>query len=203
MLLVSAAAFAQKQVVAVGLFEGAALLRVNGLQRLVRSGDTFEGVLVEEADPHSVVVSQAGVKEELTLSGHIATSFTPPTRRQWSIPANSQRQYITSVTINGRRTMGMIDTGANVVAMSSQTAERIGLDYQELGREGVATTASGQVKAWHFKLERLNVGGLDTGYLDTTVIEGAYPEMVLLGMSFLEKIDMRETSGVLHLYQKY
>lgn len=186
-----------------GLFDGAALLRVNGLQKLVRTGDTFEGVKVEEADPRSVVVSQAGVRDELTLSGHIATSFTPPSRRQWSIPANSQRQYITSASINGVRTMAMIDTGANVVAMSSQTAERIRLDYQELGKEGVATTASGKVKAWHFKLERLNVGGLDTGYIDATVIEGAYPEMVLLGMSFLEKVDMRETSGVMHLYQKF
>ncbi len=87
--------------------------------------------------------------------------------------------------------------------MSSQHADRILLNYEEEGKEGTVSTASGIAKAWHLKLERVNVGGLHVGYIDATVIDGAYPEITLLGMSFLEHVDMRETSGVLHLYQKY
>lgn len=203
LLLLGQSVYAQKQVVAVGLFDGAVLLRVDGIQKLVRTGEIFDGVKVEEADPMKTTVSQAGVREELRLTGHIATAFTPPSRTQWSIPANSARQYITTASINGRRIKMLVDTGATVVALSSLQADRLQMNYKEEGKEGTVTTASGVAKAWHWKLERVNVGGLDVGYIDATVIEGAYPEIALLGMSFLEKVDMRETSGVLHLYQKY
>lgn len=202
-VLLGQAVYAQKQVVAVGLFEGAALLRVDGMQKLVRTGEVYEGVKVESATPMKVVVSQAGETEELRLTSHIATAFTPPSRTQWSIPANSARQYITTAAINGRRLKVLVDTGATVVALSSLQADRLQMNYRKEGREGTVTTASGVAKAWHWKLERVNVGGLDVGYIDATVIEGPYPEIALLGMSFLEKVDMRETSGVLHLYQKF
>ena len=43
LLLLGQAVFAQKNVVAVGLFDGAALLRVDGIQKLVRTGEVLIG----------------------------------------------------------------------------------------------------------------------------------------------------------------
>ena len=81
-------------------------------------------------------VSQAGVREELKLTGHIATSFTPPSRTQWSIPANSARQYITTASFNGRRLKVLVDTGATVVALSSLQADRLQRPVVRVGLAG-------------------------------------------------------------------
>ncbi len=52
-------------------------------------------------------------------------------------------------------------------------------------------------------LESVDVGGIHVPHVQASVIEGAFPEMVLLGVSYLQHVDMQEKDGILSLTAKY
>ena len=95
----------------------------------------------------------------------------------------------------------LVDTGATVVALSSQQAQQLGINYLQ-GRATTVVTASGRANAYQIKLRSVIVGGINAEVVSAVVVEGDYPEMVLLGMSYLNYVDMREQNGVLLLQSK-
>ena len=118
------------------------------------------------------------------------------------IAKNLKMQYITAALINGRSAQVLVDTGANVVAINALQATALGLDYRQ-GRPATVITASGEVAAYAVNLASVEIGGIQVRNVEATVIEGAYPPMVLLGMSYLQHVEIRENDGILMLVQKY
>lgn len=41
------------------------------------------------------------------------------------------------------------------------------------------------------------------GHVQASVIEGSFPQTVLLGMSFLQRVQLRENNGRLYFVQKH
>ena len=107
-------------------------------------------------------------------------------------------QYITTAQINGRQLEVLVDTGANLVAMNENHARRIGLDLEKATPARVET-ASGMAKAWTLNLRSVNVGGIKVNNVPATVIEGEFPNYVLLGMTYLRHVKMEENQGVMTL----
>ncbi len=60
-------------------------------------------------------------------------------------------------------------------------------------------TASGLVPARVVNLRFVDVGGIRVDNVQATVVEGSYPSTVLLGMSYLKHVDIKENNGVLSL----
>lgn len=185
------------------LMADAALLRINAEQRLLRSGQRSpEGVLLVSADPRRAVVEIDGRRSELTLSQRIAGNFAATDQAEVRIERNARRQYVTTIEINGRRTLALLDTGANTMAVSGAQARALGIDYHT-GTPGQVSTAGGVHPAYGVQLEKVSVGGIAVSFVPATVIEGDYPDMVLLGMTYLQHVGMREDNGVIYLRQKY
>ena len=65
------------------------------------------------------------------------------------------------------------------------------------------TTASGLARAWVVNLKRVKVGEIELTNIRAAVLEGNFPTEVLLGMSFLGRLDMSREGGVLELRKKY
>jgi aspartyl protease family protein len=53
------------------------------------------------------------------------------------------------------------------------------------------------------KLRSVTVGGITQRNVEAMVIDGPHPPQVLLGMSFLERLDMQNDGRVLKLKPKY
>ena len=186
-----------------GLLKDTAILVIDGKQRLLKVGKRSpEGVLLIEADAKQAVIEMGGEHHQLTLSRHITSLYTRVEKREVSIRRNERNQYITTAKINGKRLQVLVDTGANAVAMSSVTAKSLGIDY-EGSPQGMVRTASGEVPSYMIKLRSLDVGGIEVNTISAFVIEGDYPQMVLLGMSYLEHVSLREQSGILYLQAKF
>ena len=184
-----------------GLFKGAALLEVDGEQKLVKAGQQWKGVRIIEADSRRALAEINGGRVTLTVSTHISSSYTVPETRRVTIKRNSLRQYLTTAEINGRRLSALVDTGANIVAISSVAARALGLDY-ERGVPGQIVTASGVVEAWSVFVS-VDVGGIKIDNVQASVLEGEFPETILLGMSFLQHVELREANGVLSLTARF
>lgn len=186
-----------------GLFKNGAILNIDGVQRMLRVGKRSpEGVLLIEADSKQAIIEIDGQRQQLGLSRLIGSNFKPVTKREVTIRRNEINQYITNALINGRRLPVLVDTGANTVAMSSVTADSLGINYRQ-GRQAMVSTASGTAPSFMVKLQSIKIGSISVLAVEAVVIVGAFPQTVLLGMSFLEHVDMRETNGILHLQGKF
>ncbi|WP_426415965.1 retropepsin-like aspartic protease family protein [Aestuariirhabdus sp. LZHN29] len=202
-VLISLSAVAAPDVRVQGLFPGAAVLIIDGERHLLKVGrKPVKGVSVLEADAHSALLSIDGKQQRLTLSREVNSSFTQAERKQVRVSLDHESgSYPVYGAINGRSIQMVVDTGATMVAMSSQQAQAIGLDYSK-GTLRPITTASDQVMAFELRLDRVSIGGIERRNIRAVVVEGSYPTVVLLGMSFLQHLRMQEQEGVLLLEEK-
>lgn len=204
LLFLPALALANTQVEVLGLFKNAALLKINGQQVLLKAGKQGPNkVTLISSTPKQVVLDINGHRQTLGLSQRISGQYSEVDEKQEvAIPQNAARQYITYATLNGRRQQVLIDTGANSVAMNSQHAKQLGVDYQA-GEATHVGTASGVAEAYRVKLRSVSVGGIQASGVEAVVIEGRFPHMILLGMTYLQHVDLREQNGTLFLQAKF
>jgi len=198
-LLLPAVARAQAGSVTVeALLPNTAVLMINGQRKTLRAGTSFEGVTLISADANAALLEINGERQRLGLNRNITTNYVAPERRQLDIPRNDRMQYITTALINGRSIQVMVDTGANVVAMNARQAAALGVDYRA-GVPSKLETASNIIDAWMVNLQSVEVGGIRVESVRATVAEGDYPSTILLGMSYLQHVELREREGVLSL----
>ena len=187
----------------VGLFKNAAMLKIDGKEQLLKIGNrSLEGVMLVSADSKGAVIEVNGESMNLDLSSHISASFKRPLETAVSILRNGSGQYVTRGTINGQSVRLLVDTGANIVALNSSIAASLGLDVSQ-GKRVNVSTASGISESRLITLDVLQVGNIKVSNVQAAVIEGNYPEDILLGMTFLQNVDISESGGVMQLKGKF
>ena len=188
---------------AAALFEGRALLSIDGSQRLLRVGETSpEGVTLLSASAREAVIEVGGRRQALAPGRAGGGGFAPPERKRVAIQRGERHAYHVAGTVNGLQVRFRVDSGASVVAMNSAEARRLGLGDRLRGTPGAVQTASGVVPAWSVTLDRVEVAGIVVRHVAASVIEGDYPAQLLLGMSWLGRVSMREEHGVLYLEER-
>ena len=95
--------------------------------------------------------------------------------------------------VNGQLARFVVDTGASMVALTMEDAERIGIPFDESDFEIVGTGASGPVLGQMVKLDRVVVAGRELRNVSGAVLDGL--EVSLLGQSVLTRIGTVEMSG--------
>lgn len=194
---------AEPMITANALFEGRAMLSIDGVPRVMKVGQRSpEGVRLVAASATEAVVEVAGRELRLAPGREPGGAFKGPELREIPVARNTRGEYRLIGSINGRQLPLMVDTGANVVALSGADAERLGIDYRRTGEPSQVLTAAGPSAAWEITLDRVEVSGILVRNVRATVIEGAHPEPALLGMSWLQRVGLREESGVLYLRER-
>jgi len=91
----------------------------------------------------------------------------------------------------------MVDTGATGVAISQQVADRLGLQ----SRAAVRTqTANGESISYMTRLDSIRIGGVEARDVSAMIAPGLGGD-VLLGMSFLGRMDVRLYQGTMTIRQ--
>jgi aspartyl protease family protein len=199
LMLVSAAALSGSPTLEVeALFTDAAVLKIDGERKMLKAGQSYGGVTLVAAYSRTVTLEVDGETLVLGLSRHIGTHYEAVEPQVVSIVRDDMLQYQTSATINGRRMAVLVDTGANVVALNSDHARALGVDYTT-GTPTRVETASGTVGARRVTLRSVNVGGIQVDNVEATVVEGEFPSTILLGMTYLRHVKIQESNGVLSL----
>ncbi len=185
------------------LAQNSALLVIDGKQRMLRVGATSpEGVKLMSANSTQAVVEVNGKRETLTMSRRISTQFTKADRAEIRLASVAGGHYMAPGRINGLPVQFMVDTGATYIAMNYHEAERLGLDYLA-GQPLTMSTANGLAHAYLVTLNRVKVGDIEIDQVQATVHDGDSPTMMLLGNSFLSKVDIRIDQGVMVLRAKH
>lgn len=188
----------------VGLFKQRAVVVINGRQHILAVGETSpEGVKLLAADSDSATLIVDGKEIRGTLDGRVSASKKPPAAQEVQIRRNSMSMYSTVGSINGLPVSFLVDTGATQIAMNDAQARRLGIDYRVVGEPTAITTASRVERAWAVMLDSVKVGDITLPNVSAIVLEGPQPDQVLLGMSFLGRLEIRNDGQLMTLRRKY
>jgi aspartyl protease family protein len=186
----------------VGVFPAkAAVLQIDGgPPTTVRVGRVAHGVSVIAVEEKRAVVEIGGKRLTLLL-GQYASSASSSDRQRITLAADSRGHFFANGSVNGGAVRFLVDTGASMVALPGGDANRLGIDYRK-GPRGIIQTAGGNVIAYRVKLDRVRVGGIELSNVDGVVLERGL-DIALLGMSFLNRVEMQRDGQSMVLTRRY
>jgi len=195
---------AAKTVAAIALFNDRAMLSVDGNKaKIIRAGSIYKGVKVISSNTSEAVIEIDGKRKTLRLNGTavIGGSLGASSNRTASsivLYENEVGFFEASGLVNGRSIRFLVDTGANLVVFNSRQATRLGINYLS-GERGFASTASGLAPMYTLNIDSISLGGLELKDIKAGVIEGGFPEIPLLGMTFLSRLHMNRAGQTMVL----
>ena len=202
-LLFACGAASAQQVALIGVIGGkAAILAIDGGDpKTVKAGQTWRGIKVISVTHDNATVEMEGQQRVLSLGQHYRGAPPPSTRQSVTLGADPRGHFFTDATINDVQVRSVVDTGASVVVLSVADADRLGLDWRN-GERGTMQTANGFTSAYRVKLTKIKVGSIELHEIDGVVVEQG-PGVALLGMSFLNRLEMRRDGDTMTLTRRF
>ena len=203
--LLTPPALAATQLNVVGLFSNKVVVAINGsAPQSISAGQTKSGVKLISADSESATFLVEGKQQTLKMgqAASVAGGSAPANNSPVSLYADQAGHFFGNLSINGASLKYVVDTGATTVALNSGDAKFAKIDYEK-GERINMSTANGEVSAYLVKLNTLKVGTIILNNIDATVNEGGSPTVVLLGMSALNRLDMKRENSIMTLSKKY
>lgn len=118
------------------------------------------------------------------------------------LKAGRNGHFNAEAEVNGRSIDVMVDTGATMIALTYEDAERAGLFLKSSDFTQAVTTANGVARVAPVTLDRVSIGDITVRNVPAAVAERGRLKTSLLGMTFLSclsRFDMR--SGILVLQE--
>ncbi|HYD97698.1 MAG TPA: TIGR02281 family clan AA aspartic protease [Noviherbaspirillum sp.] len=201
LLFLSHAAFAA-DISVVGLFPNKAVLVIDGgAPKTYSVGATVaDGIRLVAANESGATIEANGKRQVIALGEHVNRS-PGSGRASATLQADGQGHYMVNGQINGGSVRMLLDTGATLIALPAADAKRLGIDYKR-GRVSYVNTANGVVPAYMVRLNTVKVGDIELNQVDAVVQEQGLP-IILLGMSFLNRTEMRREGEQMVLTKRF
>ena len=125
-------------------------------------------------------------------------TFSDSGHREVVLLRNRAGHYIASGKINGYPVEFLLDTGATDISIPLHIADKISL---KKGNPMRVITANGEIDVYAAKLDRVELGDISLGDIRAGINPYMKADEVLLGMSFLKKLEMIQKDNTLTLKQ--
>ncbi len=203
-MLTASMANAATNVTVVGLFPGKAVVVINGqAPRTLSVGDkTADGVTLLATTADTATVDIDGKRHKLDVGQHYAAPAYAGKGQGITLGANSQGHFLSMGQVNGRAVQFLVDTGATSVSIPSSLADSSGIDYRK-GQRVYTQTANGVATAYRIVFDSVTLGDITIYQVDGIVMEGKGMEVALLGMSFLNRMEMRRDGAQMTLMKRF
>lgn len=190
-------------VAVVGLFKDKAIVRIDGSPpRVMTTGQSIQGVKLISANSEGAVFEVEGKRRTLAMGQSFAAQAGNGGKPEVVLSADSKGHFVATGAINGGVMMFLVDTGATSVAIPASDANRLGIKYRETGQPMRVSTANGVIPAWRVTFNSVSLGGITLYQVEGTVLESGL-DVALLGMTFLNRTDMKREGQTLTLIQRF
>ena len=188
----------------IGLFPGKAVVVVDGgAPRVLTAGSrAVSGVTLLSTDHDTATLLVDGQKKTLKIGQHHAGAPASSSAQSATLTADPQGHFLVDGQINGGPVRFLVDTGATTVSLSAADARRLGIDYRK-GQTSLMGTANGMAVAYRVKLDTVRVGDIVTSNVEASVLEGNQIPFALLGMSFLNRMEMKRVGETMVLIKRF
>jgi aspartyl protease family protein len=183
--------------------KAAVIVLDGGEPKTVKVGQSWRGVTVLAVEHDRATVEIEGKKRVLERGQHYRSSAaTSSDRGKAILAADSRGHFLADATVNGLPVRFVVDTGATLIALPQQEAERLGINYRA-GQASQTRTANGLAQVYLVKLDAVKIGGIELHNVDATVHQGGGLDQALLGMSFLNRVLMQRDGATMTLIQRF
>jgi aspartyl protease family protein len=180
----------------------AAVLAVGGGDpKTVKVGQKWNGIVVLSVEKERATVEIEGKKRVLMQGQHYRSRPPSSDRQRVTLAADPRGHFVVDGAVNGNVTRFLVDTGASLIALPASDAVRLGLDYRK-GARSFAKTAAGVVAVYRVHLDTVKVGGIELTAVEAMVIEKGL-DIALLGMSFLNRVEMQRDGQTMTLIRRF
>jgi aspartyl protease family protein len=159
-----------------GMLGPKALLIVDGAPpKSVAAGEAYKGVKVISTQGDMAVLEIGGRQHSMRVGdapAKVGSSNDGAVGARVVLSAGSGGHFVTLGQINGHAVQFIVDTGASAVSLSTEQAQRMGLNYQK-GELTQMSTANGIVAAWRLKLASVSIGDVMVYEVDSVVSTGS------------------------------
>lgn len=204
LLAVFAGAAAAADIALVGVIgDKAAVISIDGgAPKTIRVGRSHSGISVLAVEGDRATLMIDGKRRTLVRGQHAASGGGVKSDRQRvTLVADARGHFVTDGAINGGSMRFLVDTGATAIAIPAADAVRLGIDYRK-GRRVTISTANGQAQAYLVKFDAVRVGEIELANVDGMVVERGL-SLALLGMSFLNRVEMQRDSHAMTLIRRF
>ncbi len=185
-----------------GVMGSKAMLMINGSEpQSVAVGQSLDGVKVVSVQGDQVVVEIGGRKRPLRVGQHAIGAVAADGAGKVIMTADNQGHFYTTGTVNGVSVRFLVDTGATMISLGASDARRIGLDFNR-GQKGMTQTANGQSVVSKIQLDTVRIGDVTLHNVDALIHQTEMP-MALLGMSFLNRMEMQRDGSTMSLKKRF
>ncbi|PKO39055.1 MAG: TIGR02281 family clan AA aspartic protease [Betaproteobacteria bacterium HGW-Betaproteobacteria-6] len=185
-----------------GIMGSKALLMINGGEpQAVPVGKTIDGIKLLSVQGDQVIIEVGGRKRPLRVGQHAIGVSTGDGSDKIVMTADSRGHFYTTGTINGTSVRFIVDTGASMISLGATDARRIGLDFNR-GQKALTNTANGQVVVSKMQVDTVRIGGVTMHNVDALIHQNDLP-IALLGMSFLNRMEMQRDGSTMTLKKRF
>ena len=187
----------------VGVIGGKAAVVVvdGGEPKTVKVGQTWSGITVVSVDKDSAVMEIAGTKRVLQQGQAYRRAAPVSDHAQVILAAGPGGHFFGEGAVNGKSIRFLVDTGATAISLPASFARSAGIDFRR-GEPGLSATANGMVPVYRVTLDTVRLGDIEFNSVDAVVFEAGL-DTALLGMSFLNRVDMRREGDRMTLTRRY
>lgn len=186
----------------VGLFKNAAVISVNHHNQMMRVGDQKHDVRLIAADSDKAIVEIHGRRMTLSMAETSAIQIGLPASSNASAHLMSTGDmYNVTGSINDQLADFVVDTGATYITMSEEHAQRLRLNYNN-AKKIMVNTANGKATAHVFNIDKIRIGGIELKNVQAAVMYDLSSSRILLGMSFLNQVEMQHKDGLMILKKR-
>lgn len=188
----------------VGLYSGKALVVIDGgrPQSIPVGVKTPSGVKLLSVEDGAAQFEVDGRRQRITVGQHAVSAGSDNREAPTvTLTADGAGHFSTVGTINGAPVRFLVDTGATLISMGKTDADRANVDYRK-GQPGMSMTANGPTRIWRVTLNSVRVGDILLNQVEASVHEQDLP-IVLLGMSFLNRMEMKREGQTMTLKKRF
>jgi aspartyl protease family protein len=181
--------------------KAAVLALDGGNPKTVKVGQTWNGIKVIEVKGDFATIEMDGERRILQRGMHYRAAAASSDRQSVTLAADPRGHFFTEGAVNGSPVRFLVDTGATAVALPASEARRLGVDYRK-GQPGFTNTAGGVVQTFRVRFDRVQLGDIELSGVDGVVIERGL-DIALLGMSFLNRLEMKREGQTMTLIRRF
>ena len=190
-----------------GVLGSKVILEVDGQRHIIADGEvTEEGVKLLNHNHEQAQIEIKGKVYKVVLgAAPLGSSYSARAAPQeHKVYKDKYGMYRTIGSINGRTSKFLVDTGATTIAMSTRMAKSLGIDFLKLskGKRYPVGTANGTAYAYGVVLDSVSIGGIEEKFVRASIIEGDATNDILLGMSYLGRLNVAQQQGTMILQAK-
>lgn len=186
----------------VGLFPGKAVLVIDGGAPTTLSvGGSAGGVKLLGTDANTATLEVDGRRRRLAIGERAVALGQEAAGGALMLKADNEGHFLTEGTVNGASVRFLVDTGATLVSLAAGDAVRAGILYRK-GEPMNVMTANGVAQVWRVKVGVLKLGDITLHNVDAAVHSSSLP-IALLGMSFLNRMEMKRDGDTMTLRKRF